>query len=62
MIVNALPKDWKKYSIRFEKKKLGKVIRLIYEIREKTYQKYGEKISRNGFDHLIWYFHKGRSK
>ncbi len=23
-------------------------------------RRYGERISRNGFDHLIWYYHKGR--
>ena len=22
---------------------------------------YGDEISRNGFDHLVWYYHKGRN-
>ena len=35
-------------------------ISYIDEIRDKASKKYGHKISRNGFDHLIWYYHKGR--
>lgn len=30
----------------------------IDELRERSAQRYGEKLSRNGLDHLLWYFHK----
>ena len=30
----------------------------IDEIINNIEKKYGEKISRNGLDHLIWYYHK----
>lgn len=30
----------------------------IDELRERAAQRYGEKLSRNGLDHLLWYFHK----
>ena len=32
----------------------------VDKIREKVREKYGIEISRNGFDHLLWYYHKGR--
>lgn len=66
VLVNALPKYCEKYSIRFNREKIKEDYKIyldtIDKIREKAYQEYGEKISRNGFDHLIWYFHKGRNK
>ena len=37
-----------------------KYIGYIDSIREKAERIYGKKISRNGFDHLLWYYHKGR--
>lgn len=30
------------------------------EIIDKILDKSGNKISRNGFDHLLWYYYKGR--
>lgn len=33
---------------------------VIDEIREAAAKENGEEISRRGFDHLLWYFHKGR--
>ncbi len=30
----------------------------IDELRKRAAQRYGEKLSRNGLDHLLWYFHK----
>lgn len=65
VLVNALPKYCEKYEIKFDKQEIRKnyktYLGIIDEIREKAYKEYGEKISRNGFDHLIWYFHKGRN-
>lgn len=37
-----------------------KYIGYIDSIRNKAEELYGKKISRNGFDHLLWYYHKGR--
>lgn len=37
-----------------------KYIGYIDSIRNKVEALYGKKISRNGFDHLLWYYHKGR--
>ena len=36
-----------------------KYIGYIDSIRNKAEEFYGKKISRNGFDHLLWYYHKG---
>ena len=33
---------------------------IVGNIIENAYQETGDKISRNGFDHLLWYYHKGR--
>ena len=38
----------------------AKYIGYIDNIRNKAEELYGKKISRNGFDHLIWYYHKGK--
>ena len=35
-------------------------IEYIDNIRNKAEKLYGKKISRNGFDHLLWYYHKGQ--
>ena len=65
VLANALPKYCEKYNIEFEQKKFKDNYNIYLEItnriRNKTQKEYGEKISRNGFDHLIWYFHKGRN-
>ena len=36
------------------------MIEYIDSIRNKAEELYGKKISRNGFDRLLWYYHKGR--
>lgn len=35
--------------------------RVIDAIRDAVSKETGYKLSRNGFDHLLWYFHKGRN-
>lgn len=35
--------------------------RVIDAIRDAVLKETGYKLSRNGFDHLLWYFHKGRN-
>lgn len=65
VLKNSLPLYIKKYlekdadTKEYENDYL-KYISYIDEIREKAKEKYGMKISRNGFDHLIWYYHKGK--
>lgn len=65
VLANALPKYCEKYNIEFEQKEFKDnyniYLEIIDRIRNKAQKEYGEKISRNGFDHLIWYFHKGRN-
>lgn len=39
----------------------NKYINYIDDIREHAKKIYGDEISRNGFDHLVWYYHKGRN-
>ncbi len=63
IVKTALPKYIKKYLKRDVKiseyeNNYSSYIRYIDAIREVLKQN-GESISRNGFDHLIWYFHKG---
>lgn len=64
VLANAIPKYCKKFKIEIGdwqfKGNYKKYIEVIDEIRNKAYEKYGYLVSRNGFDHLIWYFHKGR--
>lgn len=64
VLVNALPKYCEKYNIKFPKKEIREDYKVyldtVDQIRNKAYKEYGDKVSRNGFDHLIWYFHKGR--
>ena len=45
------------YDIDFKKKMS---YREYSEIIDKILDKSGNKISRNGFDHLLWYYYKGR--
>lgn len=65
VLKNALPKYIKKYlnkdiSEKEYENNYPKYIKYIDEIREQAFKMYGEKISRNGFDHLLWYYHKGK--
>ena len=70
----ALPKYLKKYGI-INSNKLKDYVGIIDGSNRIVYSKYieaidciidkaeeqnGERISRNGFDHLLWYYHKGR--
>lgn len=65
VLANAIPKYCKRFKINRDdlqfKENYKKYIEVIDEIRNKAYEEYGYLVSRNGFDHLIWYFHKGRS-
>lgn len=59
VLKKVLPLYAKKYAIPCETKELNKYSyyrMIVDEIIEKS----GNKISRNGFDHLLWYYHKGR--
>lgn len=65
---NILKNNLPKYISRYLNKDVNKsayennyteYIKYIDEIREKAAKIYGYKISRNGFDHLLWYYHKG---
>lgn len=65
ILKKTLPKYIKRYLNKDVKEKdyendYRKYINYIDDIRESASSIYGEKISRNGFDHLLWYYHKGR--
>lgn len=66
---SVLKKSLPKYIKRYLNKDIDvldyennyiKYINYIDEIRNSASEIYGKKISRNGFDHLVWYYHKGR--
>ncbi len=66
---NVLQKSLSKYIKRYLnldideksfKNNYKKYIEYIDNIRSQAEKIYGKKISRNGFDHLLWYYHKGR--
>lgn len=61
----ALPKYIKRYlGIDIKKEeyenKYNQYVKYIDAIRDEAEREYGKRISRNGFDHLLWYYHKGR--
>ena len=62
ILIKALPKYIKAFSIQTEdyKKDYKKYQNAIDNIISAAEKQYGERISRNGFDHLLWYYHKGR--
>ncbi len=65
VLKKSLPKYIKKYlnkDVNEKEYENNYVIYMKYidEIRAKATKMYGDKISRNGFDHLLWYYHKGR--
>lgn len=65
VLKQALPKYIKRYlgidiKVKEYENQYDKYIDFIDNIRKKAESEYGEKISRNGFDHLVWYFHKGQ--
>lgn len=55
-----LPLYAEKYDIPCKNSKL-KNYSYYREIVDKIIKKSGSQISRNGFDHLLWYYHKGRA-
>lgn len=66
ILKKTLPKYIKRYLNEDVKEKeyendYKKYMKYIDDIRESASKIYGEKISRNGFDHLLWYYHKGRN-
>lgn len=65
ILKKSLPKYIKRYlnkdiDISKYENNYIEYIKYVDEIIEKASQIYGEKISRNGFDHLLWYYHKGK--
>ncbi|MBR5939766.1 MAG: hypothetical protein IKZ88_00785 [Neisseriaceae bacterium] len=60
----ALPLYLDYYEIReqYDLKDYGQYRNAVDAIRKKSGIKTGTEISRNGFDHLLWYYHKGRMK
>jgi len=59
ILKNALPHYAKYYGIDVTKKELEDYVEYSKTI-EKILHKTGNKISKNGFDHLLWYYFKGR--
>ena len=64
VVRDALPKYIKRYlnedvKVSEYENNYYEFIKYIDKIRQKAKQEYGKKISRRGFDHLIWYYHKG---
>lgn len=59
VVAGILPYYAIKYKIDYKKvdfKKYSQYIGLVDEIIRRS----GSNISRNGFDHLLWYYYKGR--
>lgn len=61
---SALPLYLDYYKIReqYDLKDYGHYRNAVDAIRKKSGIETGTEISRNGFDHLLWYYHKGRMK
>lgn len=59
ILKNALPHYAKYYGIDVTQQELEDYIKYSETI-EKILKKTGNKISKNGFDHLLWYYFKGR--
>ena len=67
ILETVLPWYWNRFEVELEKEKetrkfnYQKYSDVIDEIRDKNKQNTnGYLISRNGLDHLLWYYHKGR--
>ena len=65
VLVRSLPLYIKRYLNEDIKQKeyindYLKFSNYIDRIIDSAKKEHGNKISRNGFDHLIWYYHKGR--
>ena len=66
VLEKALPQYVKRYlgedvKLKEYKNNYQQYIKYIDNIREAASKETGEKISRNGFDHLLWYYHKGKN-
>ena len=62
VIRGVLPLYATKYGIRFGNlRDYKEYCRVIDAIRNAVSKETGYELSRNGFDHLLWYFHKGRN-
>lgn len=61
ILKNALPLYIDYYGIDVKKQELEDYA-VYSETIEKILKKSGNKISKNGFDHLLWYYYKGRIK
>lgn len=66
VLKSALPKYIKRYlnkeiNENEIENNYNKYIKYIDEIRDAAEKMYGKRISRNGFDHLLWYYHKGKN-
>ena len=61
VLAEAIPKYHEKYCGNKVaiKKDYEKYIKYIDEIRKCAKEKHHEEISRNAFDHLLWFNHKG---
>ena len=62
VVKKYLPKYLEKYNIVINDELEGyeKHIAQIDALREKVKNKKNETVSRNGLDHLLWYYHKGK--
>jgi len=65
ILKNNLPKYIQRYlDVDIKKEQYennyNQYIKYIDDIRNKAEKLYGKRISRNGFDHLLWYYHKGK--
>lgn len=54
--------DYYKIREQYDLKDYGHYRNAVDAIRKKSGIETGTEISRNGFDHLLWYYHKGRMK
>ena len=62
ILVRVLPKYMKAYNIQIKgyKKNYQNYQKAIDSIIDAAEKENEERISRNGFDHLVWYYHKAR--
>lgn len=62
VIREVLPLYASKYGVEVDNiRDYVEYSRVIDAIRDAVLKETGYKLSRNGFDHLLWYFHKGRN-
>ncbi len=54
--------DGESCKIYKEYEQYKEIIDLVIDIAKKKYDKNGEKMTRAGLDHLLWYGYKGRLK